>query len=54
MDNIFLPLVLGRDYQEMEKRIATLAPKLHIEELQKNVHLNYLVVKNNVLLSLEV
>ncbi|WP_205401528.1 ABC transporter ATP-binding protein [Streptococcus lutetiensis] len=33
-DNIFLPLVLGRlPYQEMEKRIATLAPKLHIEEL---------------------
>ncbi|SFF85641.1 ABC transporter ATP-binding protein [Streptococcus equinus] len=33
-DNIFLPLVLGRvDYQEMEKRIAVLAPKLHIEEL---------------------
>ncbi|EQC69745.1 MAG: ABC transporter ATP-binding protein [Streptococcus equinus] len=33
-DNIFLPLVLGRvNYQEMEKRIATLAPKLHIEEL---------------------
>ncbi len=33
-DNIFLPLVLGRvNYQEMEKRIAILAPKLHIEEL---------------------
>ncbi|TFH45060.1 ABC transporter ATP-binding protein [Streptococcus equinus] len=33
-DNIFLPLVLGRvNYQEMEKRIAVLAPKLHIEEL---------------------
>ncbi|WP_204983744.1 ABC transporter ATP-binding protein [Streptococcus equinus] len=33
-DNIFLPLVLGRlPYQEMEKRIATLAPKLHIEKL---------------------
>lgn len=33
-DNIFLPLVLGRlPYQEMEKRIARLAPKLHIEEL---------------------
>lgn len=33
-DNIFLPLVLGRlPYQEMEKRIAKLAPKLHIEEL---------------------
>lgn len=33
-DNIFLPLVLGRvHHQEMEKRIATLAPKLHIEEL---------------------
>ena len=34
MDNIFLPLVLGRlPYQEMEKRITRLAPKLHIEEL---------------------
>ncbi|MCO4465770.1 ABC transporter ATP-binding protein [Streptococcus infantarius] len=33
-DNIFLPLVLGRlPYQEMEKRITRLAPKLHIEEL---------------------
>ena len=33
-DNIFLSLVLGRlPYQEMEKRIARLAPKLHIEEL---------------------
>ncbi|MCQ2963498.1 MULTISPECIES: ABC transporter ATP-binding protein [Streptococcus] len=33
-DNIFLPLVLGRvNYQEMEERIAVLAPKLHIEEL---------------------
>lgn len=33
-DNIFLPLVLGRlTYQEMEKRITRLAPKLHIEEL---------------------
>ncbi|MFP3767968.1 ABC transporter ATP-binding protein [Streptococcus sp. TATVAM-FAB35] len=33
-DNIFLPLVLGRvNYQEMEKCIAVLAPKLHIEEL---------------------
>lgn len=33
-DNIFLPLVLGRlPYQEMEKRITKLAPKLHIEEL---------------------
>lgn len=33
-DNIFLPLVLGRlSYQEMEKRITRLAPKLHIEEL---------------------
>lgn len=33
-DNIFLPLVLGRlPYQEMEKRIKRLAPKLHIEEL---------------------
>ncbi len=33
-DNIFLPLVLGRvNYQEMEKRITRLAPKLHIEEL---------------------
>lgn len=32
--NIFLPLVLGRlPYQEMEKRITRLAPKLHIEEL---------------------
>lgn len=32
-DNIFLPLVLGRlPYQEMEKRITRLAPKLHIEE----------------------
>ena len=30
----FLPLVLGRlPYQEMEKRITRLAPKLHIEEL---------------------
>ena len=33
-DNIFLPLVLSRmDYQEMESRLATLAPKLHIEDL---------------------
>ena len=33
-DNIFLPLVLGSlPYQEMEKRITRLAPKLHIEEL---------------------
>ena len=33
-DNIFLPLVLGRlPYQEMEKHITRLAPKLHIEEL---------------------
>ncbi|SER34997.1 ABC transporter ATP-binding protein [Streptococcus gallolyticus] len=33
-DNIFLPLVLGRvNYQEMENRLATLAPKLHIEDL---------------------
>ncbi|SDL20853.1 ABC transporter ATP-binding protein [Streptococcus gallolyticus] len=33
-DNIFLPLVLGRvNYQEMENRLATLAPKLHIENL---------------------
>ena len=33
-DNIFLPLVIGRlPYQEMEKRITRLAPKLHIEEL---------------------
>lgn len=33
-DNIFLSLVLGRlPYQEMEKRITRLAPKLHIEEL---------------------
>ena len=33
-DNIFLPLVLGRlPYQEMEKRITRLAPKIHIEEL---------------------
>ena len=49
-DNIFLPLVLGRlPYQEMEKRITRLAPKLHIEELLENVHLNFLVVKNNVL-----
>ena len=33
-DNMFLPLVLGRrPYQEMEKRITRLAPKLHIEEL---------------------
>ena len=33
-DNIFLPLVLGRlPYQEMEKRITRLAPKLRIEEL---------------------
>lgn len=33
-DNIFLPLVLGRlPYQEMEKRITRLAPKLHIDEL---------------------
>ncbi len=33
-DNIFLPLVLGRvNYQEMEKRLAELAPKLHIEDL---------------------
>lgn len=33
-DNIFLPLVLGRlPYQETEKRITRLAPKLHIEEL---------------------
>lgn len=33
-DNIFLPLILGRlPYQEMEKRITRLAPKLHIEEL---------------------
>lgn len=33
-DNIFLPLVLGRlPYQEMEKRITRLTPKLHIEEL---------------------
>lgn len=33
-DNILLPLVLGRlPYQEMEKRITRLAPKLHIEEL---------------------
>ena len=29
-----MPLVLGRlPYQEMEKRITRLAPKLHIEEL---------------------
>ena len=33
-DNSFLQLVLGRlPYQEMEKRITRLAPKLHIEEL---------------------
>lgn len=33
-DNIFLPLVLGRvNYQEMKNRLATLAPKLHIENL---------------------
>lgn len=33
-DNIFLPLVLGRvNYQEMERRLAELAPKLHIEDL---------------------
>lgn len=33
-DNIFLPLVLEcLPYQEMEKRITRLAPKLHIEEL---------------------
>lgn len=33
-DNIFLPLVLGRvNYQEMENKLATLAPKLHIEDL---------------------
>lgn len=33
-DNIFLPLVLDRvNYQEMENRLATLAPKLHIEDL---------------------
>lgn len=33
-DNIFLPLVLGCvNYQEMENRLATLAPKLHIEDL---------------------
>ena len=33
-DYIFLPLVVGRvNYQEMENRLATLAPKLHIENL---------------------
>ncbi|WP_153053458.1 ATP-binding cassette domain-containing protein, partial [Streptococcus suis] len=35
-DNIFLPLVLAREsYQEMEKRLEVLAPKLRIQDLLK-------------------
>ncbi len=35
-DNIFLPLVLAREsYEEMEKRLKVLAPKLRIQDLLK-------------------
>lgn len=35
-DNIFLPLVLARtSYEEMEKRLKVLAPKLRIQDLLK-------------------
>ena len=35
-DNIFLPLVLAREsYEEMEKRLKVLAPKLRIKDLLK-------------------
>ncbi|HEP1823893.1 TPA: ABC transporter ATP-binding protein [Streptococcus suis] len=35
-DNIFLPLVLARtNYEEMEKRLKVLAPKLRIQDLLK-------------------
>lgn len=52
-DNIFLPLVLGRvNYQEMENRLATLAPKLHIEDLLAKRPFELSGGQNNVLLSL--
>lgn len=47
-DNIFLPLVLAREsYEEMEKRLKVLAPKLRIKDLLKKRPLNYRVDKSS-------
>lgn len=49
-DNIFLPLVLsGKKYQEMERRLATIAEKLGITMLLENIPMKYLADRNREL-----